>query len=93
MLYIQDTGTGRASLIWSVAALVARTGGSFSDLQEELRSVLGGDPETDETLEACAIAHDEVTLSGNDDATVGAWMMLCRLAGRLQHGGLIDLSD
>ena len=93
MLYIEDTGAGQATLIWSIAALVARTGGTFADLRAELRSTLDREPELDETWEACRIAHDEVPDSGHADVTVGAWMMLCRLAGRLSEGTDLDLRD
>ena len=92
MLFIEDTGTGRASLIWSVAALVARTGGSFADLRLQLPAALGREPGLEETLEACGIGRREVATAGSDDAAVGAWMMLSRLAGRLQEGVDIDLT-
>ena len=88
MLYIADSGTGRAGVIWSVATLVAEAGRPFGDLLAELRAALGREPELDETLSACRIARSEVTASGRDDVAVGAWMMLCRLAGRIQEPGM-----
>ena len=60
MVHITDTGTQPASLIWSVAALVARSGGSFVDLRVELRTALGREPELSEAWQACRIARDEV---------------------------------
>ena len=85
MVHISDTGARPASLIWSVATLVARTGGSFVDLRVELRTALGREPELAEAWEACRIANDEVASAADDDVAVGTWMMLCRLAGRLQE--------
>ena len=85
MVHITDTGTSPASLIWSVAALVARSGGSFVDLRVELRTALGREPELSEAWEACRIARDEMAAAATDDTSMGAWMMLCRLAGRLQE--------
>ena len=85
MVHITDTGTRPASLIWSVAALVARSGGSFVDLRVELRTALGREPELSEAWEACRIARDEMASAAIDDTSMGAWMMLCRLAGRLQE--------
>jgi len=72
MLHITDTGRSRASLIWSVAAMVTRTRGSFADLRAELRETLGRDPELTETQQACRLAREDVTASGREDDSVGA---------------------
>jgi hypothetical protein len=88
MLHIADSGTGRAGVIWSIAALVAEAGRPFGDLLAELQAALGREPELDETMHACRIARAEVTASHRDDVAVGAWMMLCRLAGRIQEPGI-----
>ena len=87
MLQQDDTGIDWAAQVWSVASMVARTGGTFPLLRVELVTVLGREPTLAETLGACAIGQSVMSSPSMeaDDAALGAWMMLSRLAGRLSE--------